>query len=80
MISIRNIFRNKLVLVAAHVAAWLCLFLFPFFVYRIRVEDHSFYLKEAVNTLFIIGLFYLNIYVLIPRYFTLKKIGIYIGF
>ena len=80
MISIRNIFRNKLVLVAAHVAAWLCLFLVPFFVYRIRVEDHSFYLKEAVNTLFIIGLFYLNIYVLIPRYFTLKKIGIYIGF
>lgn len=80
MISIRNIFRNKLVLVAAHMAAWLCLFLFPFFVYRIRVDDHSFYVKEVINTLFIIGLFYLNIYVLIPRFFTLKKIGIYIGF
>ncbi|RPD40926.1 histidine kinase [Chitinophaga barathri] len=80
MISIRHIFRNKLVLVAAHVAAWTCLFLFPFFIYRIRVEDHSFYLKEAINTLFIIGLFYLNIYVLIPRFFTLKRIGIYIGF
>lgn len=80
MISIRHIFRNKLVLVAVHVAAWLCLFLFPFFIYRIRVEDHFFYLKEAINTLFIIGLFYLNIYVLIPRFFTLKRIGIYIGF
>ena len=79
MFNLRNIFRNRLVIIGLHLAAWSCLFLFPFFVYRIRVQDHSFYIKEAINTLFLIGLFYLNVYVLIPKFFTLKKIGIYIG-
>lgn len=79
MFNLRNIFRNRLVVIGLHLAAWSCLFLFPFFVYRIRVQDHSFYIKEAINTLFLIGLFYLNVYVLIPKFFTLKKIGIYIG-
>lgn len=79
MFNLRNIFRNRLVIIGLHLAAWSCLFLFPFFVYRIRVQDHSFYIKEAINTFFLIGLFYLNVYVLIPRFFTLKKIGIYIG-
>lgn len=78
MLNFRNIFRNKLVIIAMHLVAWLCLFLFPFFVYRIQVQDHSFYIKEAINTLFLIGIFYLNVYVLIPRFFTLKRIGIYI--
>lgn len=78
MLNIRNIFRNKLVVISMHLIAWLCLFLFPFFVYRIQVQDHSFYIKEAINTLFLIGIFYLNVYVLIPRFFTLKRIGIYI--
>lgn len=79
MFNLRSIFRNRLVIIGLHLAAWACLFLFPFFVYRIRVQDHSFYIKEAINTLFLIGLFYLNVYVLIPKFFTLKKIGIYIG-
>lgn len=79
MFNLRNIFRNRLVIIGLHLTAWTCLFLFPFFVYRIRVQDHSFYIKEAINTLFLIGLFYLNVYVLIPKFFTLKKIGIYIG-
>ncbi|MGX5819549.1 sensor histidine kinase [Chitinophaga lutea] len=58
--------------------AWVCLFVFPFVVYRIRVADSSFYIKEVINTLFLVGLFYLNTYVLIPHFFTRKKIGIYI--
>lgn len=78
MFNIRNIFRNRLVIITAHLMVWACLFLFPFFVYRIQVQDHSFYIKEAINTLFLIGLFYLNVYVLIPRFFTLKRIGLYI--
>lgn len=79
MLTVRNIFRNRLVVIAMHLIAWLLLFLFPFFVYRIQVVDRSFYIKEAINTLFLIGLFYLNVYVLIPKFFTLKRIGIYIG-
>ncbi len=78
MTSFRNIFRNRLVIICMHIVAWICLFLLPFFVYRIQVQDHSFIIRETINTLFIIGLFYLNVYVLIPRFFTLKRIGIYI--
>lgn len=79
MVSIRNIFRNRLVIISMHIAAWTCIFLFPFFAYRIQVADRSFFIKEAINTLFLVGLFYLNVYVLIPKFFTLKRIGIYIA-
>ncbi|MGE7776891.1 sensor histidine kinase [Chitinophaga sp. NPDC101104] len=79
MVFWRKIFGNRLVVISLHIAVWVLLFLFPFFVYRIRVDDHLFYWKEGVNTLFIVGLFYLNYYVLIPRFFTRRRIGIYIG-
>ncbi|WP_119078925.1 sensor histidine kinase [Chitinophaga alhagiae] len=79
MVSIRNIFRNRLVIISMHIVAWTCIFLFPFFAYRIQVADRSFFIKEAINTLFLVGLFYLNVYVLIPKFFTLKRIGIYIA-
>lgn len=75
----RKISGNRLVVISLHIAVWVLLFLFPFFVYRIRVDDPWFYWKEGVNTLFIVGLFYLNYYVLIPRFFTRRRIGIYIG-
>ncbi|WP_295118373.1 sensor histidine kinase [uncultured Chitinophaga sp.] len=79
MKPIKHIFRNKLVVVVLHIIAWLCFFMFPFFAYRIQVSDYSFFYKEIVNTLVLIGLFYLNMYVLIPRFFTLKKISLYIA-
>lgn len=79
MIIWKKIWGNRLVVISLHIAVWMLLFLFPFFVYRIRVNDSLFYWKEGVNTLFIVGLFYLNYYVLIPRYFTRRRIGIYIG-
>ncbi|UYQ93858.1 histidine kinase [Chitinophaga horti] len=75
----KHIFRNKLVIVVLHIVAWLCFFMFPFFAYRIQVSDYSFFIRECVNTLVLIGLFYLNMYVLIPRFFTLKKISLYIA-
>jgi two-component system, LytTR family, sensor kinase len=79
MKPIKHIFRNKLVIVVLHIVAWLCFMLFPFFAYRIQVSDSAFFIKECVNTLILIGLFYLNMYVLIPRFFTLKKISLYIA-
>lgn len=79
MISWRKILSNRLVVIFLHIAVWVLLFLFPFFMYRIRVDHQLFYWKEGVNTLFIVGLFYLNYYVLIPRFFTRQRIGIYIG-
>ncbi len=79
MVFWRKILGNRLVVISLHIAVWVLLFIFPFLVYRIRVDDHLFYWKEGVNTLFIVGLFYLNYYVLIPRFFTRRRIGIYIG-
>lgn len=79
MVSWRKILSNRVVVICLHIAVWVLLFLFPFFAYRIRVDNYLFYWKEGVNMLFITGLFYLNYYVLIPRFFTRRRIGIYIG-
>ncbi|MBO9727713.1 MAG: histidine kinase [Chitinophaga sp.] len=38
----------------------------------------GFFIKELIDNLFLIGIFYLNIYVLIPRFFNGKKIAIYL--
>ncbi|WP_073083556.1 sensor histidine kinase [Chitinophaga jiangningensis] len=51
----------------------------PFFLYRIQILHTGFFVKELIDNLFLIGLFYLNIYVLIPKFFNQKKIGIYLS-
>ncbi|MBV8252876.1 MAG: histidine kinase [Chitinophaga sp.] len=39
----------------------------------------GFFVKELVDNLILIGLFYLNIYVLIPKFFNQKKIAVYLS-
>lgn len=53
---------------------WLIVLLFPLLSYNIRVLDSAFYVKECINTLFIIGLFYLHMRFLIPRFFASRKL------
>lgn len=53
---------------------WLIVLLFPLLSYNIRVLDSAFYVKECINTLFIIGLFYLHMRFLIPRFFARRKL------
>lgn len=60
------------------VLIWLIVLLFPLFSYNIRVLDPAFYVKECINTLFFIGLFYFHMYFLIPRFLVKKRIGHYI--
>ncbi|WP_188316057.1 sensor histidine kinase [Chitinophaga agrisoli] len=79
MINFKNIYRNRLFIIGLHVIAWTCFLLFPFFIYRLRILHPWFFMREIVDNLFLIGVFYLNIYVLIPRFFTLKKIVYYFG-
>lgn len=61
-------------------ALWLIVFLFPLFLYNVRVLDPNFYLKECINNAFLIALFYFHMNVLIPRFFVKNKILIYLGF
>lgn len=59
---------------------WLIVLLFPLFSYNVRVLDPSFYVKECINTLFFIGLFYFHMQFLIPRFFVHRRIVLYLIF
>ncbi|HEY0272934.1 MAG TPA: sensor histidine kinase [Chitinophaga sp.] len=79
MVNYKFIIQNRIVVILLQIAAWACFFFFPFFIYRIQVQDSSFFFKELINALFLIGLFYLNIYVFIPRFLARKHLPRYIG-
>lgn len=79
MINFKHIYKNRLFIIGLHIIAWTCFLLLPFFIYRLRILHPWFFIREVIDNLFLIGVFYLNIYVLIPRFFTLKKIVYYFG-
>jgi len=64
--------------IVIHAAAWIIVFIFPFLMYNIRVSSPAFYIKEIINNLFLIGLFYLNAYYLFPVFFRKKRIRVYL--
>ncbi|WP_343690193.1 histidine kinase [Chitinophaga sp.] len=80
MINLKQLYRNRLFNIGLHIAVWTCFLFFPFFIYRIRIQHPWFFAREIVDNLFLIGVFYLNFYVLIPRFFTIKRIVYYLSF
>ncbi|SFW51986.1 sensor histidine kinase [Chitinophaga sancti] len=80
MINLKQLYRNRLFNIGLHIAVWTCFLFFPFFIYRIRIQHPWFFAREIVDNLFLIGVFYLNFYFLIPRFFTVKKIAYYLSF
>jgi hypothetical protein len=80
MINLKQLYKNRLFNIGLHIVVWTCFLFFPFFIYRIKIQHPWFFAREIVDNLFLIGLFYLNFYVLIPRFFTLKKIVYYLSF
>ncbi|WPV69777.1 sensor histidine kinase [Chitinophaga sp. LS1] len=80
MINLKQLYRNRLFNIGLHIAVWTCFLFFPFFIYRIRIQHPWFFVREIVDNLFLIGVFYLNFYFLIPRFFTIKKIVYYLSF
>lgn len=68
----------KLLVVSAHVLLWGLFLILPLFIYRIRIPDASFYYREIINKSFLIALFYLNFYYLLPRLFRNRKLVSYI--
>jgi hypothetical protein len=67
----------KLLVISVHVLLWGLFLILPLFIYRIRIPDASFYYREIINKSFLIGLFYLNFYYLLPRLFTNRKLFSY---
>jgi two-component system, LytTR family, sensor kinase len=64
---------NILLIVLIHAIGWFLLFLLPLLFYPVRINDKYFYGPELINKSLLIGIFYLNYYLLIPRLFEKKK-------
>jgi two-component system, LytTR family, sensor kinase len=69
--------KHKLLVISVHVVLWGLFLILPLFIYRIRIPDASFYYREVINKSFLIGLFYLNFYYLLPRLFRNRKLFSY---
>lgn len=68
--------KNKahvLLIVLIHVAGWCMLFFLPVLLYPVRINDDRFISRELVDKSVLVILFYLNYYLLIPRFFEKKK-------
>jgi two-component system, LytTR family, sensor kinase len=66
-----------LLIVLIHAAGWCLLFLLPVFFYPVRINSNRFVFRELIDKIFLVGFFYLNYYVLIPRFFEKKKSLVY---
>ncbi|MDP4263487.1 MAG: histidine kinase [Bacteroidota bacterium] len=66
-----------LFIVLLHAIGWFLLFLLPLLFYPVRINDRTFYWRELIDKSWLVGIFYLNYYVLIPRFFIKKKYGYY---
>jgi len=63
-------------IVLIHILIWCLFFLLPLLFYPVAF-DSRFWFRELVSKLFPVGLFYLNYYVLLPRFFERKKFFAY---
>jgi len=64
---------NIIVTVLIHAAGWCLLLFLPLLLYPVRINDNRFIIPELIDKSFLIILFYLNYYLLIPRLFEKKK-------
>ena len=65
--------RQKLLVISVHALLWGLFLIMPLFIYRIRIPDVSFYYREIINKSFLVILFYINFYFLLPRFFRNQK-------
>jgi Putative regulator of cell autolysis len=66
--------RQKLLVVIVHVLLWGLFLVLPLYIYRIRIPDIHFIYREIINKTFLIVLFYLNFYYLLPRFFKKRQV------
>ena len=68
-----------LLIVIAHLICWFIFFSLPLFFFRIEITHSIFWYKEFINKLFLVGFFYFNYFLLIPRFFIKGKRLTYLG-
>ena len=69
-------FRSLPVLV--HVAAWLCFLLFPYLFFNTRSDSPYPYYRLLFTAALLMGVFYLNLLVLVPRLLRTKRVDYYV--
>lgn len=65
--------RHKLLVISVHVLLWGLFLILPLFIYRIRISDVRFLYHEIINKSFLITLFYINFFYLLPRLVRSEK-------
>jgi two-component system LytT family sensor kinase len=69
---------QRLLLIAIlHIGGWCLLFFLPLLFYPIRISDPRFITRELLDKAILVGLFYFNYYILIPKLFERKKYSWY---
>lgn len=68
---------HLLVIVIIHLSVWLLFLQLPLLFYPVRVDDKTFWYREFLSKLLPIGLFYLNYYYFLPRFFEKRKFRSY---
>jgi len=69
-----------LLIVLIHAAGWCLFFFLPLLLYPVRINNSRFILPELIDKAFLVLLFYINYYLLIPRLFEKKKYFSYFSF
>lgn len=65
--------------IAIHVTGWCLFFFLPVLLYPVRFNETHFLMLEAVDKSLLVGLFYLNYYFLLPRFFEKKRYAPYLA-
>lgn|GEM_PF-59817 len=66
--------RHRVLVIVSHLFLWGLFLAMPLLIYRIRILDITFFYRELVTKTFLVILFYVNYYYLLPRFFQRRKI------
>jgi len=60
-------------IVLIHICIWGLFFLLPFLFYPVRFADKTIFFREVLSKIFLVGMFYLNYYILLPYFFERRR-------
>ena len=69
--------RHRVLVIVSHLFLWGLFLAMPLLIYRIRILDITFFYRELINKSFLVILFYVNYYYLLPRFFQRRRIANY---
>lgn len=69
--------RHRVMVIVSHMILWGLFLAMPLLIYRIRILDATFFYRELVTKSFLVILFYVNYYYLLPAFFQRGKMANY---